>query len=175
MADEGIILRAFNASLVTYAPPSTAQEPVYAHYLAASGALQPAPPLDLATLPLVPAVAPLPALTAEDFFAGGAPAEDGLDEYERALLEMSADGEAAAAEAEDGFDMEEGIDGGDEGLQEAKEEEEEEAEAEAEEAEEAEAQHEQELIVGPQQRPEAKRKREEPEHGGGAGPRDAPP
>ena len=164
MADEGIILRAFNASLVTYpAPPgSAAHEPVYAHYLAASGALQPAPPLDLAALPLGPAAAPLPALTVEDFFAGGAPAEDGLDEYERALLEMSADGEDAAVEAEDGLEKEEGDGGEEEGEEEGGEEE-----------EEAVAQHEQVLIEGPLQRPAAKRKREE--GSGSAGPHDAPP
>jgi hypothetical protein len=122
--DEGIILRAFNASYLTFAqshvalsasPLLAAQDALYERYLAASGALEPAPALEALGSFLPPAAAPgasLPALTLEDFtgellkVSTCAGAEDGLDEYERALLQM--DNEEVVKEEEEEEEEEEG-------------------------------------------------------------------
>jgi hypothetical protein len=152
MADEGIILRAFNASITTYhatasaaaaaasassmlppeggagapapAPAPAPADATYAHYLAASGALLPAPPpLALEALP-APCAAPQALLTAEDFCAPG-DASSALDEYERALEAMEE--EAGGGEGDAGQ-----LEGGEEGYEEGCEEEEEVEEEEGE-------------------------------------------
>ena len=120
MADEGIILRAFNASITTYgATAASTTCAVYSHYLAASGALQPPPALseeDLVALAHLPTSA-LPLLIAEDFCMAVAAAVDSaedLDEYERALQEMEEGEEVVEGGEEEQGPEEEGEEEGEE-------------------------------------------------------------
>jgi hypothetical protein len=157
MADEGIILRAFNASITTYS--ATAADTTcaaYSHYLAASGALQPPPALseqDLVALAQLP-TSELPLLIAEDFFMAVAAAVDsaeGLDEYEQALQEMEGQGEEGQ-----GGEEEQGPEGGDgEEGQEEEEEEEQQQQQEEEEGEREDSSFSAAQVAG------AKRRREE--------------